>query len=566
MRSDIIINKDISRRTEGEEGEETGRQQLHNTSCGLASLPLLLLPSHRSSSALTLAAPAAAMRLRVRLAGLGAAALLASLALLQAMAAVLYHHNGGAPRRAPVGATFDASAPDFRLEPGGPLRRHRNYYYDKRSRSPFYREREQRRGSGGSGGRSGGSGGFGGGRGARRSRRHAGRTAADTAPDSSRHRSDVHRHDWQIQPLVSVVMPYREAHATLRTSVASVLRQSLAAFELLIVDDHSTSAAADRALAWAAHEDARVRIVRLEEGRRGLSAARNAGFEQAAAHYVMMLDADDQLEPTVLEKSAWFLHTHPTAGFVKGYTVGFGAQEYIWTKGFSRRDEFLVSNTASEATMVRRSHWLAVGGFDETMTTGLEDYEFWLRSASAGVWGGTLRSWRALVTSLLVALLGSCLPLLLCFPPSSPSFTHTWPLFPTKAPCPRLQTGTGGKARRSRSATGPAFATRPTLPAAFPPCFARGSQTRILPCFPRPSWPICSRLCAGAGRRSVGTGRMMATAPFDVGPGAQPPRQRQRRRRCRARPPNARCCSFSVAFQKRQCGQTCTRWKAVPPL
>lgn len=141
-----------------------------------------------------------------------------------------------------------------------------------------------------------------------------------------------------LPPLVSVVVPFRDAQGTLAGTLTSILRQSLQRFEVLIVDDHSITAGALGALQQAALADARVRVLRPGDNRQGLSAARNTGFAAARAPYVMMLDADDQLEPTVLEKSAWFLFTHPTAGFVKGFTVGALRQgkEMITVRGKER--------------------------------------------------------------------------------------------------------------------------------------------------------------------------------------------------------------------------------------
>ncbi len=70
---------------------------------------------------------------------------------------------------------------------------------------------------------------------------------------------------------------------------------------------------------------------------------------------------------------------------------GFGHLHYIWKKGFRYPELFLKQNTASEATMIRKSTWKVNGGFDESMRSGMEDYDFWLNAASHGIWGGTIR-------------------------------------------------------------------------------------------------------------------------------------------------------------------------------
>ncbi len=177
---------------------------------------------------------------------------------------------------------------------------------------------------------------------------------------------------------------------------------------------------------------------------KGLSAARNTGFTSARTDFVFMIDTDDQLEPTALEMSIFFMLSYPHASFVKGVSVGFGERNYVWRKGFED-PEFLKRNPLTVPTLIRRSvvlvvfaecvmllcaccgmllsfwvfdaaillrecvimsacdvalrlcvvttyrsAWQAVGGFDETMTEGLEDYDFWLKSANHGLWGGMI--------------------------------------------------------------------------------------------------------------------------------------------------------------------------------
>jgi glycosyltransferase involved in cell wall biosynthesis len=121
-----------------------------------------------------------------------------------------------------------------------------------------------------------------------------------------------------------------------------------------------------------------------------LGAARNDGFRAARASYVVQLDGDDLLEPTAIEKWFWFLESYPEYAFVKGFSVGFGAQEYLWDQGFHSGTAFLDSNRVDPTCMIRTAVHRAVGGYDETIRAGFEDWDFWLRCASAGHWGGTV--------------------------------------------------------------------------------------------------------------------------------------------------------------------------------
>src|SRR6185369_150205 len=105
---------------------------------------------------------------------------------------------------------------------------------------------------------------------------------------------------------------------------------------------------------------------------------------------VFFLDSDDLIEPTTLEKSALHLACNPEFAFVKGYSVGFGAQEYLWSRGFHSGAAMLQENLVTATTMVRRSVLQSLGGFDESIRRGMEDWEFWLRAAGKGHWGETI--------------------------------------------------------------------------------------------------------------------------------------------------------------------------------
>lgn len=97
---------------------------------------------------------------------------------------------------------------------------------------------------------------------------------------------------------VSVVMPAYNAAATLRASMDSVLAQTHADVELLVIDDCSKDAT------WALIQDAAARETRVvpiklpQNG--GVAAARNAGIEAATGTHIAFLDSDDRWLPDKL--------------------------------------------------------------------------------------------------------------------------------------------------------------------------------------------------------------------------------------------------------------------------
>lgn len=97
--------------------------------------------------------------------------------------------------------------------------------------------------------------------------------------------------------LVSVIVPVYNAQAFLPRCLGSLLRQTLADFEAILVDDGST----DRSgaiLAQCAQRDARFVVLRKPNG--GAASARNLALDRARGRYVAFLDADDYLEDDAL--------------------------------------------------------------------------------------------------------------------------------------------------------------------------------------------------------------------------------------------------------------------------
>ncbi len=192
-----------------------------------------------------------------------------------------------------------------------------------------------------------------------------------------------------VPPAVSIVTPFYDAGAEFGETASSVLRQSLQSFEWILVDDASGDPRALALLDEVVARDARVRVIRHDRNH-GRSAARNTGFRAAASGFVYVLDQDDLLEPTALEKCLWALLSHSEWGFVNGWSMGFGAQRYRWERGFERGAAFLDENGVTGRALIRRSSFDAAGGYDESLREGFEDWDFWLRCAARGIWGGTL--------------------------------------------------------------------------------------------------------------------------------------------------------------------------------
>ncbi len=127
-------------------------------------------------------------------------------------------------------------------------------------------------------------------------------------------------------PLISIVIPSYNAARWLPETVASVLAQTLAAWELVIVNDGSSDATLAVATALAA-KDARIRV--LDQPNGGLCAARNQGWQATTAQsaQVIFLDADDLWETDTLAVLSAELAAHPEA------VAAYGLARYIDAEG-----------------------------------------------------------------------------------------------------------------------------------------------------------------------------------------------------------------------------------------
>lgn len=187
-------------------------------------------------------------------------------------------------------------------------------------------------------------------------------------------------------PIVSVVLPARDAESTITETVESVLTQTLRELELIVVDDGSVDGTVACVQGAA---DRRVRIVSTEK--RGLGAARNTGLEGALGEFVAFIDADDVWSRDKLETHVDALRRRPDAAFCYSWTVFVdGAGRYLFAKKPEHvegevgdallREYFLASGSN---LFVRRDVALAVGGFDEQLGAA-QDWDFALKLAPRG--------------------------------------------------------------------------------------------------------------------------------------------------------------------------------------
>ncbi|MFN3936712.1 MAG: glycosyltransferase [Gemmobacter sp.] len=172
-------------------------------------------------------------------------------------------------------------------------------------------------------------------------------------------------------PVVSVLMPARNAATTIDTALGSLLGQSWRPLEVLIIDDASTDATPDRARTWAAR-DSRVRVLGLPAPS-GAYVARNRGLAEATGAFVTVMDADDWAHPQKIEAQVRLLLDRPYLPACVSHWLRVTPDLRPWR--LRMEDGWIHRNVSS--LMVRRAVHEQLGFWDRVRADA--DTEFWAR-------------------------------------------------------------------------------------------------------------------------------------------------------------------------------------------
>ncbi len=183
-------------------------------------------------------------------------------------------------------------------------------------------------------------------------------------------------------PRVSVVMPVHNGGAYLAPAVESILAQTFADFEFVIVDDGSTDTTPDILRAFAAR-DSRIRVT--HQGKAGLVASLNRGVGLARAAYLARMDADDLAFPARFARQVEFLDRHPPVAVVGTAVVRIDDQGREIKRNTVPTSHAEIVEALREYTcfthpsvMLRAEAVAAVGGYRSAYGPA-EDYDLWLR-------------------------------------------------------------------------------------------------------------------------------------------------------------------------------------------
>jgi len=196
-----------------------------------------------------------------------------------------------------------------------------------------------------------------------------------------------------LEPRTSVVLPVYNGGQFLTEAIESVLSQTDADFELVIVDDGSTDESPD-IISRYARADRRIRPIRQSHA--GVARAANRAIDEARGAYIARMDADDLARPERIAKQAGYLDEHPEIGLVASRVEYLGDRERnrglaafvewnnsILTPAELSLHRFVESPVVQPSVMFRSELPSLFGPYRDGPFP--EDYELWLRWLEHGV-------------------------------------------------------------------------------------------------------------------------------------------------------------------------------------
>jgi len=192
----------------------------------------------------------------------------------------------------------------------------------------------------------------------------------------------------QARPRASVVMSVYNGEHSVKEAIESILGQTFADFEFIIIDDGSTDQTR-QLLASYAEQDSRIALL-CNETNMGLTRSLNKGLDAAVGDYIVRQDADDVSLPERLSAQIGFLEEHPDVAAVGSAVRLIDGNGRVGADAYSPPDHesicahLLLTNCLCHTALVARSSPLKqIGGYDSGLPYS-QDYDLWSRLSRTG--------------------------------------------------------------------------------------------------------------------------------------------------------------------------------------
>lgn len=176
----------------------------------------------------------------------------------------------------------------------------------------------------------------------------------------------------------AVITSYNQGSMLLE-AVQSICNQTLLPKRIIIIDDGSTDMYSLDVLNSIKNNSCLPVPVTIHfQENKGVSAARNAGINRTQSSMVLILDGDDKLEAEYIENVSKLLFDNPTMVIASSWMHTFGALDAIVCPTGGNIVPFLSHNCCPATHILRKKFYEQCDGYDETMRSGFEDWDFFL--------------------------------------------------------------------------------------------------------------------------------------------------------------------------------------------
>lgn len=180
---------------------------------------------------------------------------------------------------------------------------------------------------------------------------------------------------------VTVIVPCFNQGKYLADTLESVMLQTFYDWECIIINDGSTDNSEIVALSYVKKDR---RFCYMYQENQGVCITRNNAIANARGEYILCLDGDDKISSNFLESMQSVLDEKPEVKVVTSTVIQFGKIRRTMPLTNYSLEELMGRNIFVITSMFRKADFEKIGGFNENMKKGLEDWDFWLSMLECG--------------------------------------------------------------------------------------------------------------------------------------------------------------------------------------
>ncbi len=189
---------------------------------------------------------------------------------------------------------------------------------------------------------------------------------------------DMRSERYTAKDIGAVITSFNQGNMILE-AVNSLCAQTVLPSRIIIVDDGSTDKnSLDILHAIKADPTLPIPIVVIQQSNSGVSTARNNGISKSETPLVLVLDGDDKVKPSYIEQVCKLLHENASMVAASSWMNTFGVLDSVICPSGGNISKFLARNCCPATHILRREVWKKSGGYDESMRSGFEDWDFFL--------------------------------------------------------------------------------------------------------------------------------------------------------------------------------------------